>query len=91
MSRSKRTACTITREQFRAHSKPLMMDIEGQKFSINPWWFGTGSLGWYMSGRLIQSINNVPMAVQMNCTFTIIGSKDLPPEVKPEGDGDAGE
>lgn len=91
MPRSKRTACPITREQFRKHVKPLPMTVEDQKFSVVPWWFGTGSLGWYMSGRLIHEVDGVPVAVQMNCTFTLIGSKDLPPEVKPEGEGDAGE
>jgi hypothetical protein len=40
--------------------------------------FSTGSLGWYLNGKVSVEIDGRPVAVQIGMNLTIVGSKELP-------------
>lgn len=83
-----KTVCPLTRKQFGKGARPLMVVINGEKLAANPREFGTGSLGWYVNGKIVMdgeqfdpTLKGVPVAVQIGVNLTVVGSKELP---KPE-------
>ena len=82
-----KTACPITRSQFRAKAKPVSVTINNMPFQAVVKEFSTGSLGWYLNGKATIEIDGTPVSVQVGLNLTIVGSKDLPRE----GDGNATE
>lgn len=72
-----KTNCPITREQFAA-AKPVKVSINGQDQVANPKSFSTGSLGWYLNGKITLEIDGIPVSVQIGMNLTIVGSKELP-------------
>jgi len=40
--------------------------------------FSTGSLGWYLNGKMNVEIDGKVVAVQIGMNLTIVGSKELP-------------
>src|SRR4051812_48687969 len=77
---AKKTSCPITRDQFRAHAKPLELTINGQSLKVPVKFFQTGSLGWYLNNKIDVDIGGVSVSVQIGLNMTIIGSKELPGE-----------
>lgn len=75
---TKKTTCPITREQFRAGAKPVEVTINGVPMVASVKEFSTGSLGYYLNGKTVVKIGDVPVAVQIGCNLTIVGSKELP-------------
>jgi uncharacterized Zn-binding protein involved in type VI secretion len=75
---AKKTACPITRHEFRTQAKPITVTIAGVPQAAEVKEFSTGSLGWYLNGKTTVEINGTPVAVQIGMNLTIVGSKELP-------------
>lgn len=71
-------ACPITRKQFTVGANPMTVNINGQQFVAEPRQFATGSLGWYINGKVSVTIDGVACPVQVGCNLTVAGSKELP-------------
>lgn len=75
---AKKTTCPISRADFRSKAKPINVTIGGQSLLAEVKEFSTGSLGWYLNGKMNVEINGTAVAVQIGMNMTIVGSKDLP-------------
>ena len=75
---AKKTHCPITRDQFRAGAKPLAVTISGVPLAAEVKEFSTGSLGWYLNGKVSVKVGETPVTVQIGMNMTIVGSKELP-------------
>jgi hypothetical protein len=75
---AKKTSCSISRSEFRAHAKPVPVTIAGIPLLAEVKEFSTGSLGWYLNGKTTIEINGQPVSVQIGLNLTIVGSKELP-------------
>lgn len=80
-----KTTCPLTRAEFRAHAKPVQVSINNVPLIAEVKEFSTGSLGWFINGKMSIEINGKPVSVQIGLNMTIIGSKELP-----QTDGAAG-
>ena len=78
MARPPKTVCPISREQFRAHAPSVEVTIQGTQHTVPKKEFSTGSLGWYLNGKMQIEIDGQPVTVQIGLNLTIVGSKDLP-------------
>jgi hypothetical protein len=65
---------TITRERFLAEAEPIEVTINGVPFVATVKEFSSGSLGWYLTGKM--AIGG--QSVQIGLNLTVIGSKELP-------------
>jgi hypothetical protein len=74
----KKTECPISRQQFEEHATPLKVTLGSGSMMLEPRSFSTGSLGWFNNEKLTIEIDGVPVKVQCNVNFTVVGSKDLP-------------
>jgi hypothetical protein len=72
-----KTTCPITRAQF-THAKPVEVVVNGVPMTAEVKEFSTGSLGWYLNGKMTIKIGDTPVSVQIGMNMTIVGSKDLP-------------
>jgi hypothetical protein len=86
-----KTTCPITRQQFRDGAKPVSVTIDGQSLTATVKEFSTGSLGWYVNGKITLDVNGVAVPVQVGLNLTIVGSKELPSDRPAESAGGAGE
>ncbi len=77
---AKKTSCPVTRDQFRAHAKPIDITIKGQNLRVPVKYFSTGSLGWYLNNKMDVDLGGTSVSVQIGLNMTIIGSKELPEE-----------
>jgi hypothetical protein len=82
---AKKTSCPITRDQFLSKAKPLSVVINGVPLAAEKKEFATGSLGWYLNGKVSVEVDGVPVPVQIGLNLTIVGSKELPREEAPAG------
>jgi len=73
-----KTNCPISRQQFRTAAKPLAVSIGGTALFADPKEFSTGSLGWYLNGKVTVEVDGRPVQVQIGLNLTIVGSKELP-------------
>ena len=73
-----RTACPITRTEFRAAAKPVTVTIAENPLGAMVKEFSTGSLGWYVNGKTQLKVGDQLVDVQVGMNLTIIGSKELP-------------
>ena len=80
---AKKTACPISRDEFRAAAKPVPVTIAGTPLTAGVKEFSTGSLGWYLNGKTTIMIDGTAVEVQIGVNLTIIGSKELPPDTPP--------
>ena len=78
-----KTVCPITYAQFKTSAKPLEVAIAGKTLQAPTKEFSTGSLGWYLSGKISVEIDGKPVQVQVGLNMTIIGSKDVPKDGAP--------
>ena len=78
-----KTTCRITRQQFRDAAKPLTVVINGQTLAADPKEFSTGSLGWYLNGKMAVEVDGVPVSIQIGMNLTVVGSKELPQDAAP--------
>lgn len=72
-----KTNCAITREDFRGKAKPVQITINGVPLQAEVKEFSTGSLGWYLNGKMTISVGDTPVSVQIGMNMTIVGSKEL--------------
>ena len=75
-----KSACPVTRAEFRSAAQPVEVIIDGSKFLADVKEFSTGSLGWYLNGKAILKIGDKSVNVQVGLNLTIVGSKELPKE-----------
>ncbi|MGF1578275.1 MAG: hypothetical protein ACFCD0_02805 [Gemmataceae bacterium] len=75
---AKKTNCPITRGQFRENAQPLIVKIGDEELDADVKEFSTGSLGWYLNGKIKVEIGGVRVPVQVGMNLTVVGSKDLP-------------
>jgi hypothetical protein len=75
---AKKTSCPVTREQFRTGAKAVPISIGGTTMLAEPKEFSTGSLGWYLNGKVVIEIDGTPVSVQVGLNLTVVGSKELP-------------
>ena len=73
-----KTTCPITRDQFRENAKPIEVTINGIPMTAEVKEFSTGSLGWYLNGKVSIKVGEAPVSVQIGMNLTIVGSKELP-------------
>jgi hypothetical protein len=73
-----KTTCPITREQFHANARPITIQIGEDRLEAEVREFSTGSLGWYLSGKIKVDIGGVRVPVQVGLNLTVVGSKELP-------------
>ena len=79
MSAFRTTTCPISgRQDFVANAKPLEVVINGVPMLASVKEFQTGSLGWYLTGKVNVLVGDVAVPVQIGVTLTAIGSKELP-------------
>jgi hypothetical protein len=74
---AKKTVCPISRAEFRNNAKPTSVTIAGVPLVADVKEFSTGSLGWYLNGKMTIEIAGQPVAVQIGMNMTIVGSKEL--------------
>jgi hypothetical protein len=75
-----KTPCPVTHKQFKEHAKPIEVVINGTTLHAPVKEFSTGSLGWYLNGKMNVTIDGKPVSVQIGLNMTIVGSKDVPKE-----------
>lgn len=77
---AKKSSCPISRNDFRAHAKPVAVKIGEVPLLAEVKEFSTGSLGWYLNGKTTIDVGGTPVTVQIGMNLTIVGSKELPKE-----------
>jgi hypothetical protein len=82
---AKKSACPITRADFRAHAKPIELVINGVPMPADVKEFSTGSLGWHLNNKMSVKVGDQNVTVQIGVNMTIIGSKDLPQDGEAAG------
>jgi hypothetical protein len=75
-----KTTCPITRSDFHAHAKPIPVKINDVPLQAEVKEFSTGSLGWYLNGKMTIDVGGKMVSVQIGLNMTIVGSKELPKE-----------
>ena len=75
---AKNQPCLVSREQFRAKAKQVPVTIAGTQLAADVKEFSTGSLGWYLNGKMQVEIDGVRCQVQIGLNLTIANSKELP-------------
>jgi hypothetical protein len=73
-----KTACPVSREQFRKSATPIVVTIDGRHFDAEVKEFSTGSLGWNINAKISVEIDGVKVPVQVGLNLTVCGSKELP-------------
>ncbi len=79
---AKKTTCPITRGEFRAKAKPVVVKIGDTPLQAEVKEFSTGSLGWYLNGKTMIDVGGTLVPVQIGLNLTIVGSKELPGEAQ---------
>lgn len=74
----KKTECPITREQFRELAKGVTVKIGDSSVIAGPKEFSTGSLGWFVNGKVVLKVGDEDVTVQVGLNLTIVNSKELP-------------
>ncbi len=77
------TKCPVTREQFNAAAKAVVAEFRVGNQSVGmlsgvPRSFDSGSVGWYITGKIVVDIDGVATPVQIGLNATVVGSKELP-------------
>lgn len=78
---ARKTTCPITRAQFRDKAKPVTVTIAGVPLQADTKEFSTGSIGWFLNGKTMLEVDGTPVSVQISLSMTVVGSKELPPDV----------
>ncbi len=73
-----KSTCTVTRSEFLEGASPLTVVINGVVMEAEVKEFSTGSLGWYLNGKIEVNVAGQPVNVQIGLNMTVAGSKDLP-------------
>ena len=80
MPATAKTVCPISRETFRAKApRSLPVTVNGKPLAAEYKEFSTGSMGWFLGGKVTLEVDGVPVTVQVGLNLTLVGSKELPP------------
>ena len=82
-----KTVCPISRADFLAKAEPIKIDLNGFPLTADPREFSTGSFGWYVNAKAPVVIDGKTVQVQVGMNLTVVGSKELKKDEKPEGGG----
>jgi hypothetical protein len=78
MSKSQKSASksNVNRDTVKAALKALTLNVAGQELSAEPREFSTGSLGWFLSGKIPYTLaDGTTVKVQVGINAVICGSK----------------
>ncbi len=75
-----KTTCPISHKHFKDNAKPIQITINGVPLMAEVKEFSTGSLGWYLNGKMSIDVGGTPVSVQIGMNLTIVGSKEIPKE-----------
>lgn len=81
-----KTVCPITRDTFRTQAPMLPIALAGHTFIATPRDFESGSVGYYVNGKVSVMVDGVAVMCQVGINVTVIGSKDLPTERSPRAE-----
>lgn len=70
--------CALSRDEFRAAAAALEVAIAGSPQLAEVKEFSTGSLGWYLNGKMPIKVGGKVVQCQIGLNLTIVGSKELP-------------
>jgi hypothetical protein len=73
----KRMRCPITRRHFLEAAPLLIVMIDEVAHTALPLENSTGSFGWNVNGKMAIRVGGIVVPVQINCNFTVIGSKEV--------------
>jgi hypothetical protein len=73
-----KSTCPVTRTEFRNDAQPVEITINGVPMTADVKEFSTGSLGWYLNGKVNIKVGDKSVSVQIGMNLTIVGSKELP-------------
>ena len=73
---AKKTTCPITHTEFKVKAKPVKVKIGEQELTAAVKEFSTGSLGWYLNGKTVISVDGKAVSVQIGMNLTVVGSKE---------------
>ena len=73
-----KSTCPVTRTDFRNDAQPVEVIINGVPMTADVKEFSTGSLGWYLNGKVNLKVGDKSVSVQIGMNLTIVGSKELP-------------
>jgi hypothetical protein len=73
-----KTSCPVTRSDFLAKAKPVTVTVNNIPLQAQVKEFSTGSLGWYLNGKVTVDVGGTPVSVQIGMNLTVVGSKELP-------------
>lgn len=73
-----KATCPVSRPDFRSNAKAIEVVINGIPMTAEVKEFSTGSLGWYLNGKMSVKVGDTPVSVQIGMNMTIVGSKELP-------------
>ena len=73
-----KTSCPVSRAEFRKHAQPVAVTINNMPLQAVVKEFSTGSLGWFINGKINIDVNGKSVTVQVGMNLTIVGSKELP-------------
>ena len=73
-----KSTCPVTRTEFRNDAQPVEVTINGIPMTAEVKEFSTGSLGWYLNGKVNVKVGDKSVSVQVGMNLTIVGSKELP-------------
>ena len=65
----------LSRQEFIRNAGVIPVEIGGRKFSAEAKEFSTGSLGWFVQGSFLTTINGTAVKVQIGCNLTVANSK----------------
>ncbi len=63
---------------FKSAAQPVPITIAGQTLTAEPKAFSTGSVGFFLNGKITVTINGEPVRLQVSGSLTAIGSKEWP-------------
>jgi hypothetical protein len=73
-----KTICPVSRAEFLANAKPIIIKIGDVEMQAEVREFSTGSLGWYLNNKTLIRVGEKTVNVQIGLNLTVVGSKDLP-------------
>lgn len=71
-----KSACPLSQSQFLEKAEPLRVVINGQEMLAEVKAFSTGSFGWYLNGKVVVTVDDKPLSVQIGMNLTVVGSKE---------------
>ena len=63
---------------FKDTAQPVATTIAGQPLAAEPKVFSTGSVGFFLNGKITITVNGQPLRFQVSGSLTAIGSKEWP-------------